>query len=156
MKNCYNHIFIILLIVISCKPSQKTSSPIQDPHENLSGSAILFLAVKMQEEDGEFQLDLSTVKWVDGQLREKQNEFIPKPHLLLDFLDENESSLKKMTVTNPLYRSVEQFSPDGTISRKELKLKKATLVLRTQLSRQTTYLSISTDKGEFIAKLKLR
>ncbi|WP_421764815.1 hypothetical protein [Ekhidna sp.] len=123
-----------------------TSPKIDSEHDDMSG--ILFINFEIKQDSLEnFSIDLIKHYWVSGSFKasvlpseagDKELEF--------QLLNENKQLLGRVFMKNPLKTSQEIFSPDGTIERKQISLKRAALTLRANVSQKVTFVAVNDAK----------
>lgn len=67
--------------------------------------------------------------------------------LEVEFLDDDQNRLKKIFVENPLNTSYETYSETGKIERQQVSLEEAEFTIRTNISKNVSYINVNTLKG---------
>ncbi|MEM9300297.1 MAG: hypothetical protein AAGA64_18210 [Bacteroidota bacterium] len=155
----YALISIALLATItigSCKSGKNIQ---RSETKSNSFIEIAFLSFDIYEKaDEELTVDLTNLNWVEGKIKEHHNQITglsKDTDLDLEFLDGKKNKVKTVFVQNPLNPTLEYFSENGKISKKSVRLEKASFSMRTMLPRNVKYIRINYIDGNEISLIKL-
>jgi hypothetical protein len=141
------YIFLLMIsgILLSCKTAVDTYSAASNPKGE---TRIIFVTLKVRKDSiGREIIDLANKQWVTGKLK-KQREYAGSMNgaFLCEFLDASKKVRSNAVVENPLVSVKEQYSSDGSIARKEVKLDTSYITIRSEVSTDVVTLRISKGK----------
>lgn len=103
-------------------------------------------------------IEMVNTFWSDGKLKQSLNPWNEsnKHFLTIEFLSKDQQVISTSKVTNPLKALVEEYSPDGSISRKEAKVSSAYFTVRAEVSTNVVQMLIRSDTGQFLNLFPLK
>lgn len=145
-------LLLLALCLSACSP--KMTSGLGTVTETIAENKILFLSLEVNKSNPTPTFKVINHTLADGRIKKSVPTSIDTPHYFkIVFNSSSGKIINQIAVENPLNRSVEVSNENGTFSRQQIDLDKASLAIRIQYLKKISSISIFDESGKLLSTL---
>ena len=149
-------ISLILVSSLACSPALQQVVQADVSLINANKNQLLFLSVEVTKTSTGLEFSITDQKKTEGKLKRPMPESSDIPdHFVFEFQNDQGANITQVAVVNPLTRNVEIANENGTFSRQDLDLDRASVILRVKYKTTMRSLKVSDPSGNILSTLPL-